>query len=130
MDPAEAQDLIHARALEYPESGSDGEEEEKVPEPIGGEDSGFDASPCQTSGSGALKRARDDMEPEPAKRHRGEGSGAQEVIGDVPRGGDCVLPLGRGGADRPPPPIAIVVVTRSPPTSLAEVIPTRAAARA
>ena len=75
MDPAEALDLVDARPLEYPESGSDGEEEEKVPEPLGGEDSSFDVSPCETSGSGALKGARD-MEPESVKRLRGEGSGA------------------------------------------------------
>ena len=56
MDPAEAQDLIDARPLEYPESGSDGEEE-RMSEPLGGEDSGFDGSPGETSGSGALKRA-------------------------------------------------------------------------
>ena len=75
MDPAKAYDLVETRPLEYPGSGSDGEEE-KVPEPLGGEDSSFDASPCQMSGSGALKRASDDMEPEPVKRLRGEGSGA------------------------------------------------------
>ena len=49
MDAAEAQDLVDARPLKYPESGSDGEEEEEELESLGGEDSGPDTSLCGMS---------------------------------------------------------------------------------
>ena len=58
MDAAEAQDLVDAWPLKYPESGSDGEEEEEELESLGGEDSGTDTSLCGMSGPGAPKRAR------------------------------------------------------------------------
>ena len=128
MDPAEAQDLVDARHLKYPESGSDGKEEEEL-EPLGGEDSGLDASPDGTSGSEALKRARDDVEQESAKRLRGEGPGVPGIAGDVPPDFDCTLPPFLGGADGASSPITTAVVTRSPPTSSAETIPTKTAAR-
>ena len=67
MDAAEAQDLVDARPLKYPESGSDGEEEEEELESLGGEDSGPDTSLCGMSGPEAPKRARDEAEPESAK---------------------------------------------------------------
>ena len=121
---------MDARPLKYPESGSEGEEEEEEElEPLGGEYSSSDTSPCGMSGSGAPKRARDEAEPESAKRLRGEGSDAPGVVGDVPRDDDCTLPPGRGGADGPPSPVVTTVVTSSPPTSPAETIPTKIAAR-
>ena len=89
MDPTEAQGLVDARPLKYPEFGSDGEEEEEELEPLGGEDSGLDASPRRTSGSGALKHAREDTESESVKRSRGEGPGTPGIVGDVPRDVDC-----------------------------------------
>ena len=50
MDAAEAQDLVDARPLKYPESGSDGEEEEEELESLGGEDFGTNTSLCGMSG--------------------------------------------------------------------------------
>jgi hypothetical protein len=97
MDPAEAQDLVDARPLKYPESESDGEEDEEELELLGGEDSGLDTSPCGMSGSRALKRVRDDAEPESMKRLRGEGPDAPGIVGDVPQDIDCALPPGCGG---------------------------------
>ena len=67
MDAVEAQDLVDARPLKYPESGSEGEEEEEELEPLGGEYSCSETSPCGMSGSGPPKRARDEAEPESAK---------------------------------------------------------------
>ena len=83
MDDAEAQDLVDARPLRYPESGSNGEEEEEL-EPLGGEDSCPNTSPCGMGGSEGPKCAHDEAEPELAKRLRYEGSEAPGVIGDVP----------------------------------------------
>ena len=68
MDPADAQDLVDARLPKYPESGSDGEEEEEELELLRGEDSGPDASPRGTSGSRAPKHVHDEAEQESAKR--------------------------------------------------------------
>ena len=65
MDPAEAQDLVDARIPNDPESGSDGEEEEEELESPEAVDFGPDASPRGTSESGAPKRTRDEVEPEP-----------------------------------------------------------------
>ena len=128
MDAAESQDLVDARPPKYPESGSDGEEEEEL-EPLGGEDSCPNTSPCGMGRSGAPKCTRDEAEPESAKRLRGEGSEAPGVIGDVPRDDDCTLPPGRGGADGPPSSVVMTVVMSSPRTSSAETIPTKTAAR-
>ena len=68
MDPVDAQDLVHDRLPKYPESGSDGEEEEEELELLRGEDSGPDASPRGTSGSRAPKHVHDEAEQESAKR--------------------------------------------------------------
>ena len=91
MDAAEAQDLVDARPLKYPKSGSDGEEEEEELESLGGEDFGTDTSLCGMSGPGAPKRARDEAEPESAKRLKGEGLDAPRAVGDVSRDDDCAL---------------------------------------
>ena len=53
MDAVEAQDLVDARPLKYPESRSDGEEEEEEElESFGGEDFGPDTSLCGMSRPG------------------------------------------------------------------------------
>ena len=88
MDAAEAQDLVDARPLKYPESGFDGEEEEEELESFGGEDSGLDTSLCGMSGPGAPKHACDTAELESAKRLKGESSDAPRAVGDVSRDDD------------------------------------------
>ena len=65
MDPTKAQDLVDAQIPEDPESGSDEEEQEEEPESPGDVDFGPDVSPRGTSESGAPKRTRDEVEPEP-----------------------------------------------------------------
>ena len=102
--------MTDARPLEYPESGSDGEEE-RMSEPLGGEDSSFDGSPGETSESGALKHARDDVEPESAKHLRDDGLSVPENVGDKLRDGDCVLSSGHGGANGLPSPVASAVAS-------------------
>ena len=130
MDPAEAQNLVDACPLEHPESCSDEEvEEAEASGSLGDEGSGSAASLCETSESGVLKQARDDAAPESAKRLWGEGSGALKTVGGDLWDDDCTLSLGRGGAGEPPSPDVVDPATCSPPVSVAEATPSRAAAR-
>jgi len=129
MDATEAQDQVDARPLKYSESGSDGEAEEEELESLGGKDFGTDTSLCGMSGPRAPKSARDEAEPESAKRLKDEGSDAPRSIGDVSRDDDCALSPGCGGTDGLPPPVVMAAVASSPPTPPAETVLTKITAK-
>ena len=120
---------MDARPPKYSESGSEGEAEEEELESLGGRGFWSGHVPMWDERIWGPKFARDEAEPESAKRLRGEGSEAPGVIGDVPRDDDCTLPPGREGADGPPSSVVTTVVTSSPRTSSAKTIPTKTAAR-
>ena len=100
MDPAEAQDLVDAHPLTYPESYS---EEAEVSESCWDGDSSSVASSHRADEFGGSKRPHDDASLESSKRPRANDSTVLDFVCDGPCDKDRTIVSNRGGAGESSP---------------------------